>query len=112
MNIVSQSLGQKYDHEKPQWDLLPWDAVEEVVNVLTFGAKKYTPNNWKYVEQWDKRYFSAALRHLVAWNKKEYKDAETGYSHLAHAACCVLIMLSKEQELDLERVAEKINEAR
>ncbi len=41
----------KHDTEKARWDLLPMDAVSPVVDVLTFGAKKYAPDNWKTVPE-------------------------------------------------------------
>lgn len=37
--------GVKYDQEKPRWSLLPWDVLEWVVKVLTFGSKKFTEQN-------------------------------------------------------------------
>ena len=86
-------LGRKYDGEKLRWDLLPWEPTEEVVKVLTFGAKKYAPNNWKYVPGRRWRYIGAAYRHLKAWICGEKLDVETGLHHLAHAACCLLFLL-------------------
>ena len=85
--------GQKYDQDKPLWNLLPWDSVKEVVDVLTFGAKKYEPENWKKVPDARNRYFAAAMRHLTAWWEGEKKDTETGLSHLAHAVCCLLFLI-------------------
>lgn len=34
--------GVKFDSGKPQWSLVPFAAFSEVVDVLTYGAKKYT----------------------------------------------------------------------
>lgn len=87
------SEGAKNDAEKWRWDLLPWDAVEEVVKVLTYGARKYSVDNWKLVPRARDRYFSAAMRHLVAWRKGEKVDGEWGFSHLAHAICCLIFLL-------------------
>lgn len=39
MSVEAQ--GAKDDFGKPRWGLLPYDAVEEVVKVLTYGAAKY-----------------------------------------------------------------------
>lgn len=85
--------GRKDDKGKLRWDLLPFKALREVVKVLTFGAEKYQENNWKKVEEPQKRYFAAAMRHLSAWHDGEAGDSETGVSHLAHAICCLLFML-------------------
>jgi hypothetical protein len=89
--------GRKDDAEKPRWDLLPFAGLEQVVKVLTFGAKKYAPENWRRVEGWRWRYFRAAIGHLAAWKAGEKLDPESGLPHLAHAACCVLFLL----ELDV-----------
>lgn len=92
------SQGRKFDTAKPDYTLLPWDAVEEVVKVLDFGAKKYARDNWKHVEGADTRYLAAAFRHLSAYAQNEAVDAETGISHLAHAACCMLFMISLNKD--------------
>lgn len=42
--------GVKKDEGKLRWSLLPWDALEEVVKVLMFGADKYT---FKYENKWE-----------------------------------------------------------
>lgn len=88
--------GDKYDAKKPMWDLLPTKAVSAIVDVLTFGAEKYAPDNWRQVPNGKRRYLAAAYRHIVAWHQGEKNDPESGLPHLAHAACCLLFL----QELD------------
>lgn len=90
--------GLKHDHDKARWDLLPWRATEEVVEVVTVGARKYAPDNWRKVEGWRWRYFAAAIRHIVAWWRGEKRDPETSRHQLAHAACCILFILELELE--------------
>jgi len=92
------SKGRKYDSEKPKLHLLPPKAVLEVGKVLTFGAEKYDPENWKKVPDLQNRYTSAALRHIFAHMDNEELDEETGLSHLAHAMCCLLFKLEIELE--------------
>lgn len=87
--------GVKHDHGKPPLDLLPFEALLEVAKVLDFGAKKYARNNWRSGFLWS-RLLAAALRHLFAWGMGERKDPETGLSHLAHAACMVLFLITHE----------------
>lgn len=89
--------GIKLDGEKTRLDLLPVNALESVGKVLTRGAKKYAPNNWRKVPGWRWRYIGAAIRHIFAYLRGENFDLEWGLPHLAHAACCVLFVL----ELDL-----------
>lgn len=88
--------GRKFDSEKLRWDLLPWKETEEVVDVLTFGAQKYEDWNWTFVDDWKNRYFAAAMRHLTSYFNGELKDPESDRSHLAHALCCILFLLYKE----------------
>jgi hypothetical protein len=85
--------GRKYDSEKPELYLLPPHALVEVGKVLTFGARKYSPENWRQVHQLQERYTSAALRHILAHMAGEVEDPETGFNHLAHAMCCLLFKL-------------------
>ena len=99
------TLGVKHDGGKPRLSLLPWAAVLVVVEVLEYGAKKYAPDNWRHVPDARRRYFDAAMRHLTAWWSGERADAETGLSHLAHAACCVLFLLALELEGTNTRLA-------
>lgn len=88
--------GEKFDTDKDRWDLLPWEAVRQIVLVLTYGAKKYDDNNWQLVDNKGNRYFAALLRHVIAWRSGEKNDSESGLSHLAHAACCILFLLWKD----------------
>jgi hypothetical protein len=86
-------IGSKKDIGKDRWDLLPYQEVKEVVKVLTFGSKKYSDNNWQKVTKAKERYFSALMRHLIAWYIGESKDTESDLSHLSHAACCILFLM-------------------
>jgi hypothetical protein len=105
---VTQILnnGSKKDHGKDRWDLLPWYAVEQVVKVLSFGAKKYGDENWKKVENLDQRYFAASMRHEIAYKSGQGPDDESGLHHLAHKICCDLFRLqseiNKKKSLDKE----------
>ena len=85
--------GVKYDGNKLLWGLLPLEAVQEIVRVLTFGAKKYAKDNWKYVVDARERYYDAMQRHIIAWKLGERADKETGIHPLAHAGCCLLFIL-------------------
>lgn len=83
----------KKDHGKPMWDLLPYRQVAQIVDILTFGASKYGPNQWQAVENPGDRYFAALMRHLTAWKEGEEIDEESGKSHLSHAGCCLLFLM-------------------
>lgn len=88
-----ENSGKKNDQGKIQWGLFPWLAAKEVTKVMMYGANKYGKYNWvkglKYSRAWD-----ATLRHLTAWWAGEENDSETGISHLAHAGCEILFLLT------------------
>ena len=86
----------KHDEGKRRLELVPWDAINEITKVLEFGANKYSDNNWCRGAAWS-RYWSACMRHLTAWWMGESNDAETGYSHLAHAGCCIVFLIAYEK---------------
>ena len=90
--------GIKHDSKKPKMNLLPPKAIVEVAKVLTFGAQKYGPENWKELEDLQNRYTAGALRHIFAHMDGEKLDPETGLSHMAHALCCLLFKLEIELE--------------
>lgn len=85
--------GVKYDQGKAPWDLLPWDATEQVVAVLAHGAKKYAPYNWSKGIKYS-RLYSATMRHIKAFWGGQDMDPDSGIWHLAHALCCLLFLLS------------------
>ncbi len=84
--------GRKFDGGKLQYGLLPPLALKATVEILTFGAEKYEPDNWKHVPDSKRRYFDAMQRHLWAWKEGEQSDPETGKNHLAHAMCCLMFL--------------------
>jgi hypothetical protein len=86
----------KYDQDKPDYSLLPPEALEEMSKVLTYGAKKYAPHNWAKGMDWS-RLYSAMNRHIWAWWNGEDNDKETGLSHLAHAMCCLAFLISLDK---------------
>ncbi len=87
--------GFKTDTGKTPWHLFPWDAAVAVCTVMQIALSKYPKRNWEkgmdYSRLWD-----AAIRHLTAWHNGENIDPETKQSHLSHAACCVLFLISYE----------------
>ena len=81
----------KDDALKPRMSLIPQLALLEVGKVMTYGAEKYAAYNW--MEGFDFSLLTdAAQRHLTAFNCGEDLDSESGLSHLAHVACCVMML--------------------
>ena len=92
----------KFDQDKLPLHLLSTEALNQTAAVLAFGANKYAEHNWRKGFAWS-RPLAAAMRHITAFNAGEDKDPESGLSHLAHAACCIMFLLEFEKthpELD------------
>jgi hypothetical protein len=90
--VLTPAAGTKLDHGKPMVSLIDPGWLLEVAEVLTFGATKYSPDNWKHVDDATARYLSAAYRHLLAYQKGLENDSESNLSHLAHATCCLMFL--------------------
>src|SRR4051812_6639526 len=56
----------KFDKGKIRWDLIPWDAIEQLAILYTIGAMKYADNNWLMGFRYG-RTMAAAMRHLMKW---------------------------------------------
>ena len=81
----------KHNEGKRQWTLLDFKSLEGLVDVLTMGAKKYSPNNWKKGLK-TTEVADALLRHLTAYLSGETHDPESGLSHTAHIQCNAMFM--------------------
>lgn len=80
------SQGIKFDDGKAALDLIDPHFELEFAQVLTFGAMKYSRDNWKGGMAIGKA-LAGIRRHLNAIARGEYLDPETGLQHTAHAAC-------------------------
>jgi hypothetical protein len=88
----------KADAGKLRPSLFPWRAINPVLRVLEFGAKKYAAHGWSGVAA--DRYVEALLRHVVEWQTRSREegllclDEESGLPTLAHIACNALFLLA------------------
>jgi hypothetical protein len=76
--------------------LIPPEALLEIAKVFDFGARKYSPNNWRGGLAYS-RVLSAALRHINSWNSGIDRDDETGLNHLAHAAVNLMFLIAFQE---------------
>ena len=94
--------GLKYDDLKPQFRLIPPYALEEIADVMTYGARKYAPDNWRNIEDIPSRYLDATLRHINTYQKGFILDDESNRHHLAHAVCCLMYILEKDLDPEFD----------
>jgi len=78
--------------DKPSMGLIPQASLMEVAKVLDFGAQKYARHNW-LLGMDHSRLSDAALRHIAQYLDGQETDDESGLDHLAHGACCLLMLL-------------------
>ena len=96
MKKKKNDIGLKYDSGKLLWQLLPLDAIEEIVKVLTMGEAKYGSNNWQKLDDFENRYFGAMMRHMKSHRCGDKFDKESKLLHLSHAACNIIFLLWHE----------------
>lgn len=87
--------GTKYDLGKTRLDLIPAESVEAIGRVFTYGSIKYKDRNWEDGISYG-RIYRATLSHLIKWWLGRPCDDESGMSHLWHAGCCILMLISYE----------------
>jgi len=88
--------GLRFNEGKPEWHLLPYDALKEVIKVYMYGAyTKYSPRNWEYGMNYSTVY-NCLMRHLTKWWQRDPLDTESRLSHLLHAAFNILALITYE----------------
>lgn len=77
------------DKGKTKWELLPYDALELVAQVLTQACTRpvnpYLPRSWERGMEWS-RAFGSAERHARDFAMGKRVDNDTGLPVAAHAA--------------------------
>lgn len=98
--INKKSEGRKDDLNKRRYSLLPTNTINQVIDVLEYGASdKYEVDNWQKIPDARTRFYNAAMRHIDAWWNGELLDLDKGeikgsqLPHLAHAVCCLLFLM-------------------
>lgn len=86
----------KHDIGKIQF-LFPIRALAETNRVFTYGGKKYDIGNWHSGDGFDwQRLIDAAYGHIGNFQLGENYDKETKMYHLAHAMCCLAMLLEHQ----------------
>lgn len=91
MNYRLMDKGMKFDEEKNRLELVDALAIEGIGKVLTFGAKKYSADNWRNGIEYT-RLIGAIKRHLSSIEQGEDIDPESGLPHIDHIGCEVMFL--------------------
>jgi hypothetical protein len=90
--------GLRYNEGKRKWSLVDFKALEPMVEVLEYGAEKYTvhdeqgkilvtgANNWKKGMS-TSEVLESLLRHTYALLRGELNDPESTKQHIGHIMC-------------------------
>lgn len=70
-------------------------ALSAVVEVGTYGSRKYTPNGWRTVPDGVERYTEAMMRHWLAEAQGLECDSDSHLLHAAHTAWNALARLER-----------------
>lgn len=107
--------GSHYDSGKNMLQLVPPELIYAVGEILTYGATKYSAQNWRGGINYS-RVVGSLLRHLMAYLSGQKIDPESGKPHLYHAATNLAFLITfeahpdKYKELDDLYRYEDINE--
>ncbi len=82
--IIDPITGGEKGMKDVQLHALPWEALQELGRIYSFGAQKYADYNFRKGYQWSLS-FDAMLRHAFAFWNREDLDEESQLHHMAHA---------------------------
>jgi hypothetical protein len=85
--------GRKFDKNKREWFAMPLVVIELLADVFNAGEKKYeTFNCLQTFDDADRRFYNAAMRHLVKCQMDPLaRDEETGCFHGSQVAWNMLM---------------------
>lgn len=89
--VTSKTGGQKGAKDVAM-GLIPVGPLADVARLYNFGAKKYSPNNWRKGYDWHLSY-DALQRHATQFWNGEDDDEESGLPHLASVVFHALALM-------------------
>lgn len=124
---IDTSKGLRYNANKRQWSLVHFPSLEPMVQVLEYGAHKYSifedengneikgseisieeAKNYKLIisgkDNWKKglgkdKILESLQRHLIALFEGEENDPESGLPHIGHLMCNALFYSYESKNL-------------
>ncbi len=101
----NKEKGKKYDNnylEKPPLDLIPYEALELMAQVMGMGREKYGRSQWTGGIEYS-RLTNAAGRHMGQFSKGIDLDDESKLNHIGHAMvnlAMLVWMIQNKPEMD------------
>ena len=87
-DAAQTSTGLRYNDGKMRPTLISPHALQGLMAVLEFGARKYAPRNWERgLPGGLEPILDSLLRHVFAMMRGEEVDQESGLPHIDHVLC-------------------------
>jgi len=96
LTTFSSKQGRKDDSDKADMTYLNYQIMISYCKVLEHGAKKYGRDNYKKVDDYERRYLAALVRHALQRISGEVIDKDSGLPHMAHAMANCGFILEKD----------------
>ena len=87
----ARGSGARFNGGKVRLDLIPLPGLIDAAAVFEYGSKKYAPWNWAKGMAWS-AVVGCKLRHLMAMQRGEEIDPESGLPHVGHLMCNALML--------------------
>lgn len=83
MKYMDSEKAIRHNEGKLNWSLVHYKSLEPMIRVLMYGAKHYSPGNWKKGLN-RKEILESLQRHLAALMDGEQIDSESNEHHIGH----------------------------
>lgn len=80
---------------KPDWSVMPFTELKEVLKVFEYGAKKYKAAFTYRKGIPENELLAAMIRHAVCIQEGKCLDEESGCYHAGHVAANALMLISQ-----------------
>ncbi len=89
--VPNEVKGKRYNQGKIRFDLIDPTAMKMLAEVLTFGAEKYDPDNWRLGLTYT-NCIASLERHLNSFKAGVDHDFESGLHHVGHILCNAMFL--------------------
>lgn len=82
---------ERFNEGKEKWSLVDFKSLKPMVQVLEYGTKKYSRDNWKKGLPVTE-ICESMLRHIYSFLDGETIDPESGLPHVGHIQCNAMFL--------------------
>jgi len=108
---IPKDKGLRFNNNKRKWSYVNFKAFEPMVEVLEYGAKKYTVGDASGAHNWKKgldktEILESMFRHLTKLMDGDTHDEESKLHHIGHIMCNAMFYsyFMQKEETDVKTV--------